>query len=150
MPERQFLSGITVLSKCIPTTKVYLNSPIHLAINLIQPNWSPQAATEEEHSNQGHQSPYAGPSMGSPVKVLSEVVASDRDGPLLRKLRNIHSFELERRLGLESKPSPERFLEAWSVHQPPLSPYFHFTGYYYYYNYLLLLVSDLHLTTHIL
>ncbi|KAM9842730.1 tau-tubulin kinase 2 [Aulostomus maculatus] len=75
-----------------------------------------KAATEEEHSNnlgnQGHQSPYAGPSLGSPVKLHSEVVPSDRDGPLLRKLRNIHSFELERRLGLESKLSPERFLEA--------------------------------------
>ena len=74
-------------------------------------------ATEEEHSNnqgnQGHQSPYAGPSLGSPVKLHPEVMGSDRDGPLLRKLRNIHSFELERRLALESKPSPERFLEAW-------------------------------------
>ncbi|XP_041669443.1 tau-tubulin kinase 2 isoform X1 [Cheilinus undulatus] len=74
-----------------------------------------KAGTEEEHSNnqgnQGHQSPYAGPSLGSPVK-HSEVGAADRDGPLLRKLRNIHSFELERRLGLESKPSPERFVEA--------------------------------------
>nr|XP_046269522.1 tau-tubulin kinase 2 isoform X2 [Scatophagus argus] len=74
-----------------------------------------KAATEEEHSNnlgnQGHQSPYAGPSLGSPVKLHSEVVASDRDGPLLRKLRNIHSFELERRLGLEPKPSAERLLE---------------------------------------
>ncbi|XP_029937897.1 tau-tubulin kinase 2 isoform X2 [Myripristis murdjan] len=77
-----------------------------------------KAATEEEHSNnQGHQSPYAGPSLGSPVKVHSEVMASDRDSPLLRKLRNIHSFELERRLGLESKPSPERFLEACSSKQ---------------------------------
>uniref|UniRef100_A0A3B4YGH0 non-specific serine/threonine protein kinase n=1 Tax=Seriola lalandi dorsalis TaxID=1841481 RepID=A0A3B4YGH0_SERLL len=81
-----------------------------------------KAATEEEHSNnqgnQGHQSPYAGPSLGSPVKLHSEVMASDRDGPLLRKLRNIHSFELERRLGLESKPSPERFLEASPKQQP--------------------------------
>ncbi|XP_042356994.1 tau-tubulin kinase 2 isoform X1 [Plectropomus leopardus] len=80
-----------------------------------------KAATEEEHSNNqgnhGHQSPYAGPSLGSPVKLPSEVVPSDRDGPLLRKLRNIHSFELERRLGLESKPSPERFLEACSGKQ---------------------------------
>ncbi|KAM4624949.1 tau-tubulin kinase 2 [Polymixia lowei] len=77
-----------------------------------------KAATEEEHSNnQGHQSPYTGPSLGSPVKVHSEVVPSDRDGPLLRKLRNIHSFELERRLGLESKPSPERFLEACTPKQ---------------------------------
>ncbi|XP_070776670.1 tau-tubulin kinase 2 [Enoplosus armatus] len=82
-----------------------------------------KAATEEEHSNnqgnQGHQSPYAGPSLGSPVKLHPEVVASDRDGPLLRKLRNIHSFELERRLGLESKPSSERFLEACSPKQQP-------------------------------
>uniref|UniRef100_A0A3B5AIA8 non-specific serine/threonine protein kinase n=1 Tax=Stegastes partitus TaxID=144197 RepID=A0A3B5AIA8_9TELE len=80
-----------------------------------------KAATEEEHSNnqgnQGHQSPYAGPSLGSPVKLHSEVVPSDRDGPLLRKLRNIHSFELERRLGLESKPSPERFVDASAKQQ---------------------------------
>lgn len=73
-------------------------------------------AAEEEHSNNqanpGHQSPYAGPSLGSPVKLQAELVGSDRDGPLLRKLRNIHSFELERRLGLESKPSPEHFVEA--------------------------------------
>lgn len=77
----------------------------------------PQTAADEEHcnnqGNQGHQSPYAGPSLGSPVKLHSEVAASDRDGPLLRKLRNIHSFELERRLGLESKPSSERFVDAW-------------------------------------
>ncbi|XP_028995937.1 tau-tubulin kinase 2 isoform X1 [Betta splendens] len=81
-----------------------------------------KAGTEEEHSNnqgnQGHQSPYAGPSLGSPVKLHSEVMASDRDGPLLRKLRNIHSFELERRLGLESKPSPERFAETCSTKHP--------------------------------
>ncbi|KAM9708030.1 tau-tubulin kinase 2 isoform 2-T3 [Menidia menidia] len=80
-----------------------------------------KTATEEEHinnqGNPGHQSPYAGPSLGSPVKLHSEVVASDRDGPLLRKLRNIHSFELERRLGLDSKPGPERFLDACSAKQ---------------------------------
>ncbi|KAM3871142.1 tau-tubulin kinase 2 [Diretmus argenteus] len=81
-----------------------------------------QAEEEQQHSNnQGHQSPYTGPSLGSPVKVHSEVVASDRDAPLLRKLRNIQSFDLERRLGLESKPSPERFLEACSTKQQ-LSP----------------------------
>ncbi|XP_034431978.1 tau-tubulin kinase 2 isoform X2 [Hippoglossus hippoglossus] len=84
-----------------------------------------KAATEEEHSNnqgnQGHQSPYAGPSLGSPVK-HSEAMASDREGPLLRKLRNIHSFELERRIGLESKPSPERFLEACSAQQQTGTP----------------------------
>uniref|UniRef100_A0A3B3S7P3 Tau tubulin kinase 2a n=1 Tax=Paramormyrops kingsleyae TaxID=1676925 RepID=A0A3B3S7P3_9TELE len=75
-----------------------------------------KAATEEEHSqNQGNQSPYAGPSLGSPVRVRSEVVPSDLDAPLLRKLRNIHSFELERMLTLEPKPSTDRFLETWSV-----------------------------------
>lgn len=75
----------------------------------------PQAGAEEEqannHGNPGQQSPYAGPSLGSPVKLHSEALGSDREGPLLRKLRNIHSFELERRLGLESKPGPERFVE---------------------------------------
>ncbi|XP_018583290.2 tau-tubulin kinase 2 isoform X2 [Scleropages formosus] len=72
-----------------------------------------KAATEEEHSqNQGNQSPYTGPSLGSPVRVRSELAPSDREAPLLRKLRNIHSFELERRLTLEPKPSTERFLEA--------------------------------------
>uniref|UniRef100_A0A3B3XF03 Protein kinase domain-containing protein n=1 Tax=Poecilia mexicana TaxID=48701 RepID=A0A3B3XF03_9TELE len=76
-----------------------------------------KAAAEEEQGNnqarQGHQSPYAGPSLGSPVKPHSEAVASDREGPLLRKLRNIHSLELERRLSLESKSSPERLLDNW-------------------------------------
>ncbi|XP_016118904.1 tau-tubulin kinase 2-like, partial [Sinocyclocheilus grahami] len=75
--------------------------------------------TEDEHSNQGNQSPHAGPSIGSPVRVRSEVVPSDRDTPLLRKLRNIHSFELEKRLTLEPKPNTERFVEACSGKQPP-------------------------------
>uniref|UniRef100_A0AAZ3RT11 non-specific serine/threonine protein kinase n=1 Tax=Oncorhynchus tshawytscha TaxID=74940 RepID=A0AAZ3RT11_ONCTS len=75
-----------------------------------------KAATEEEHSNNqgGLQSPYANLSLGSPVRVHSEIVGvSGQDGgsPLLRKLRNIHSFELDRRLTLETKPSPERFME---------------------------------------
>ncbi|XP_051579069.1 tau-tubulin kinase 2 [Myxocyprinus asiaticus] len=74
--------------------------------------------TEEEHSNQGNQSPHAGPSMGSPVRVRSEVLPSDRETPLLRKLRNIHSFELEKRLTLEPKPNTERFVEACSGMQP--------------------------------
>ncbi|XP_052001770.1 tau-tubulin kinase 2 isoform X2 [Xyrauchen texanus] len=74
--------------------------------------------TEEEHSNQGNQSPHAGPSMGSPVRVRSEVVPSDRETPLLRKLRNIHSFELEKRLTLEPKPNTERFVEACTGLQP--------------------------------
>ncbi|KAI4804850.1 hypothetical protein KUCAC02_026462 [Chaenocephalus aceratus] len=80
-----------------------------------------KAATEEEHSNnQGNhanQNPYAGPSLGSPVKLHSELGASDRDGPLLRKIRNIHSLDIERRLSLEAKPSPERFLETCSGRQ---------------------------------
>ncbi|XP_058605694.1 LOW QUALITY PROTEIN: tau-tubulin kinase 2 [Onychostoma macrolepis] len=75
--------------------------------------------TEDEHSNQGNQSPHAGPSIGSPVRVRSEVVPSDKDTPLLRKLRNIHSFELEKRLTLEPKPNTERFVEACSGKQPP-------------------------------
>ncbi|XP_077418598.1 tau-tubulin kinase 2 isoform X2 [Vanacampus margaritifer] len=74
-----------------------------------------KATAEEEQSNP--QSPYGGPSLGSPVKMPSE----EREGPLLRKLRNIHSFELERRLGLESKPNPERFLEACPTKQTPSS-----------------------------
>ncbi|XP_041122487.1 tau-tubulin kinase 2 isoform X4 [Polyodon spathula] len=81
------------------------------------PVW--KAATEEEHSqNQGNNSPHTGPSMGSPVRVRSDAVQSDREAPLLRKLRSIHSFELERRLTLEPKPSTERFLEACSSGKP--------------------------------
>lgn len=74
-----------------------------------------QGPTEEEHSNKGNPSPQAGPSLGSPVCLRSEVVPSDRDAPLLRKLRNIHSFELDKRLTLEPKPNTERFVEAWFV-----------------------------------
>lgn len=74
-----------------------------------------QGTTEEEHSNKGNPSPQAGPSLGSPVCLRSEVVPSDRDAPLLRKLRNIHSFELDKRLTLEPKPNTERFVEAWLV-----------------------------------
>uniref|UniRef100_A0A3Q2NNH0 Tau tubulin kinase 2a n=1 Tax=Fundulus heteroclitus TaxID=8078 RepID=A0A3Q2NNH0_FUNHE len=76
-----------------------------------------KTAAEEEQSNnqgkQGHQSPYTGLSLGSPIKPHSEAVAADRDAPLLRKLRNIHSLELERRLGLDPKASPERLLDNW-------------------------------------
>ncbi|XP_061157644.1 tau-tubulin kinase 2 isoform X2 [Syngnathus typhle] len=75
-----------------------------------------KAAAEEEQGNpQGNQSPFGALSLGSPVKMMSE----EREGPLVRKLRNIHSFELERRLGLESKPNPERFLEACPTKQTP-------------------------------
>ncbi|XP_056624245.1 tau-tubulin kinase 2 isoform X1 [Triplophysa dalaica] len=82
---------------------------------ICSPVW--KMGTEGEHSNHGNQSPHGGPSIGSPVRVRSEVVPSDRDTPLLRKLRNIHSFELEKRLTLETKPNTERFVEACK--QPP-------------------------------
>uniref|UniRef100_A0A3B3QKP4 Tau tubulin kinase 2b n=1 Tax=Paramormyrops kingsleyae TaxID=1676925 RepID=A0A3B3QKP4_9TELE len=69
--------------------------------------------TEDEHTQSpGPQSPCAGPIPGSPLRVRSEALPPDREAPLLRKLRNIHSFELEKRLTLEPKPSTERFLEA--------------------------------------
>ncbi|XP_058255759.1 tau-tubulin kinase 2 isoform X3 [Hemibagrus wyckioides] len=82
--------------------------------NLIRfPCW--KGPTEEEHSNKGNLSPHASPSFGSPVCLRSEVVPSDREAPLLRKLRNIHSFELDKRLTLEPKPNTERFVEACSA-----------------------------------
>lgn len=74
-----------------------------------------QGPTEEDHSNKGNLSPHASPSFGSPVCLRSEVVPSDREAPLLRKLRNIHSFELDKRLTLEPKPNTERFVVAWLV-----------------------------------
>lgn len=56
-------------------------------------------------------SPHTGPSLASPVKLRSD--ASPSDAPLVRKLRNLHSLDLEKRLTLETKPNPERFMEAW-------------------------------------
>ncbi|XP_071971750.1 tau-tubulin kinase 2 isoform X2 [Engystomops pustulosus] len=70
-----------------------------------------KAATEEEHSNGHANGIHNAPSLGSPVRVRSEITQQDRDVPLLRKLRTIHSFELERRLTLESKPDADKFLE---------------------------------------
>ncbi|KAG8449460.1 hypothetical protein GDO86_016204 [Hymenochirus boettgeri] len=70
-----------------------------------------KAATEEEHSNGNANGLQNAPSLGSPIRVRSETTQQDRDVPLLRKLRNIHSFELERRKTLESKPDPDKFLE---------------------------------------
>ncbi|OCT68577.1 tau-tubulin kinase 2 isoform X2 [Xenopus laevis] len=67
-----------------------------------------KVTTEEENSNgvgNGH-----APSLGSPIRVRSET-AQDRDVPLLRKLRTIHSFELERRMALESKPDVDKFVD---------------------------------------
>uniref|UniRef100_A0A8C5MWA8 Codanin-1 C-terminal domain-containing protein n=1 Tax=Leptobrachium leishanense TaxID=445787 RepID=A0A8C5MWA8_9ANUR len=70
-----------------------------------------KAATEEEHSN-GHVNGVQNlPSLGSPIRVRSETTQLDRDVPLLRKLRTIHSFELEKRMTLESKPDADKFLE---------------------------------------
>ncbi|TRY58362.1 hypothetical protein DNTS_034205, partial [Danionella cerebrum] len=80
----------------------------HISSNVVK------TGIEDEHSNQGNQSPLAGPSIGSPVRVRSELIPSDRETPLLRKLRNIHSFELEKRLTLEPKPNTERFVETCS------------------------------------
>ncbi|KAM9293984.1 tau-tubulin kinase 2 [Gastrophryne carolinensis] len=68
-------------------------------------------ATEEEHSNGQANGLHNAPSLGSPVRVRSETTQLDRDAPLLRKLRNIHSFELEKRMTLESKPDADKFLE---------------------------------------
>ncbi|XP_040602062.1 tau-tubulin kinase 2 isoform X4 [Mesocricetus auratus] len=71
-----------------------------------------KAATEEENSH-GHINgiPNA-PSLGSPIRVRSEITQPDRDVPLVRKLRSIHSFELEKRLTLEPKPDTDKFLET--------------------------------------
>ncbi|XP_075700837.1 tau-tubulin kinase 2 isoform X2 [Rhinoderma darwinii] len=70
-----------------------------------------KAATEEEHSNGHANGVHNAPSLGSPVRVRSEITQLDRDVPLLRKLRTIHSFELERRLTLESKPDADKLME---------------------------------------
>ncbi|XP_053783735.1 tau-tubulin kinase 2 isoform X3 [Desmodus rotundus] len=71
-----------------------------------------KAATEEENSHgQANGIPNA-PSLGSPIRVRSEITQPDRDVPLMRKLRSIHSFELEKRLTLEPKPDTDKFLET--------------------------------------
>ncbi|XP_042670506.1 tau-tubulin kinase 2 isoform X1 [Centrocercus urophasianus] len=70
-----------------------------------------KAATEEENSQGPVNGMLNAPSLGSPVRVRSETTQLDRDVPLVRKLRSIHSFELEKRLTLESKPDTDKFLE---------------------------------------
>ncbi|XP_054828805.1 tau-tubulin kinase 2 isoform X2 [Eublepharis macularius] len=70
-----------------------------------------KAATEEENSHGPINGMLNAPSLGSPVRVRSETTQQDRDFPLVRKLRSIHSFELEKRLTLESKPDTDKFLE---------------------------------------
>uniref|UniRef100_A0A4W3JP04 non-specific serine/threonine protein kinase n=1 Tax=Callorhinchus milii TaxID=7868 RepID=A0A4W3JP04_CALMI len=59
--------------------------------------------TEEENSHGPGTGAHNGPSLGSPMKVRSETLQPDREVPLLRKLRSIHSLEFERRLTLEPK-----------------------------------------------
>ncbi|XP_013367896.1 PREDICTED: tau-tubulin kinase 2 [Chinchilla lanigera] len=71
-----------------------------------------KAATEEENSHGQANGILNAPSLGSPVRVRSEITQPDRDAPLVRKLRSIHSFELEKRLTLEPKPDTEKFLET--------------------------------------
>lgn len=66
---------------------------------------------DEQNQNQGNLSLHTVHSLASPVKIGSD--ASPSDAPLLRKLRNLHSLDLEKRLTLEPKPSTERFLDAW-------------------------------------
>uniref|UniRef100_A0A9L0RLC7 non-specific serine/threonine protein kinase n=1 Tax=Equus caballus TaxID=9796 RepID=A0A9L0RLC7_HORSE len=70
-----------------------------------------KAATEEENSHGQPNGILNAPSIGSPIRVRSEITQPDRDVPLVRKLRSIHSFELEKRLTLEPKPDTDKFLE---------------------------------------
>uniref|UniRef100_A0A8I3WNB0 Tau tubulin kinase 2 n=1 Tax=Callithrix jacchus TaxID=9483 RepID=A0A8I3WNB0_CALJA len=71
-----------------------------------------KAATEEENSHGQANGLLNAPSLGSPIRVRSEITQPDRDIPLVRKLRSIHSFELEKRMTLESKPDTDKFLET--------------------------------------
>ncbi|XP_036117767.1 tau-tubulin kinase 2 isoform X5 [Molossus molossus] len=71
-----------------------------------------KAATEEENSHGQANGILNAPSLGSPIRVRSEITQPDRDVPLVRKLRSIHSFELEKRLTLEPKPDTDKFLET--------------------------------------
>ncbi|NWV74270.1 TTBK2 kinase, partial [Dasyornis broadbenti] len=71
-----------------------------------------KAATEEENSHGPVNGMLNAPSLGSPIRVRSETTLLDRDVPLVRKLRSIHSFELEKRMTLESKPDTDKFLET--------------------------------------
>ncbi|XP_012584121.1 PREDICTED: tau-tubulin kinase 2 isoform X2 [Condylura cristata] len=71
-----------------------------------------KAATEEENSHGQANGILNAPSLSSPVRVRSEITQPDRDVPLVRKLRSIHSFELEKRLTLEPKPDTDKFLET--------------------------------------
>ncbi|XP_051908494.1 tau-tubulin kinase 2b isoform X2 [Hippocampus zosterae] len=78
-----------------------------------------KVVTEEEHQNQGNQSP-AGSAQSSPRRVRSETLYLDRAVPLLRKMRQSQSLAFERRLAPEPKPTLERFLESCRVKTPPV------------------------------
>ncbi|NWH77859.1 TTBK2 kinase, partial [Piaya cayana] len=71
-----------------------------------------KAATEDENCHRPVNGLLNAPSLSSPIRVRSETIQLDRDVPLVRKLRSIHSFELEKHLTLESKPDTDKFLEA--------------------------------------
>ncbi|KAF6133509.1 tau tubulin kinase 2 [Phyllostomus discolor] len=71
-----------------------------------------KATTEEENSHGQANGILNAPSLGSPIRVRSEITQADRDVPLMRKLRSIHSFELEKHLTLEPKPDTDKFLET--------------------------------------
>ncbi|XP_006883033.1 PREDICTED: tau-tubulin kinase 2 isoform X3 [Elephantulus edwardii] len=71
-----------------------------------------KATTEDENSHGQANGMLNAPSLGSPIRVRSEITQPDRDVPLVRKLRSIHSFELEKRLTLEPKPDTDKFLET--------------------------------------
>ncbi|XP_048083774.1 tau-tubulin kinase 2-like [Alosa alosa] len=83
--------------------------------NHLRPTVLQTGKEDEQNQNQGNLTPHTGLSLASPVKLRSD--ASPSDAPLLRKLRNLHSLDLEKRLTLEPKPSTERFLEACSAKQ---------------------------------
>uniref|UniRef100_A0A4W3JZJ7 Tau tubulin kinase 2 n=1 Tax=Callorhinchus milii TaxID=7868 RepID=A0A4W3JZJ7_CALMI len=68
--------------------------------------------TEEENSHGPGTGAHNGPSLGSPMKVRSETLQPDREVPLLRKLRSIHSLEFERRLTLEPKVDMNKLFDA--------------------------------------
>ncbi|XP_009075836.1 PREDICTED: tau-tubulin kinase 2, partial [Acanthisitta chloris] len=71
-----------------------------------------KAATEEEKSHEPANGMLNARSLGSPIHVCSETIQLERDVPLVRKLRSIHSFELEKHMTLEPKPDADKFLEA--------------------------------------
>ncbi|KAM8920860.1 tau-tubulin kinase 2 [Pelodytes ibericus] len=70
-----------------------------------------KGATEEEHSNGHVNGIQNAQSLGSPIGVRSETTHLDRGVPLLRMLRTINSFDLEKHMTLESKPRADKFVD---------------------------------------